>query len=295
MADCTVCLSFDFDAISSRLFRGETTPTPMSRGEFGARVGVDRVLDLLREYGIRSTFYIPGHSCDTFPEHAKRIAEAGHELANHGYCHEVPATLDRAQEAQVLDMGSDAIERICGRRPVGYRSPSWDLSPDSLALLIERGFVYDSSLMADDYTPYLCRLGDTGDTKGPYQFGKPVDLVELPISWLLDDFPHFEWNAQRGSGHAAPSHVEEIWREEFEFAYERVPGAIYTLTMHPQVIGRGHRIRMLERLIRHMQGRSGVRFATMIEMAQLWRTKLLPAAGLMPNIAQQNANKDRRR
>jgi peptidoglycan/xylan/chitin deacetylase (PgdA/CDA1 family) len=280
--ECTVCLSFDFDAISPWLFRGQTTPTPLSRGEFGARVGVHRVLDLLAEHGITCTFYIPGHTCDTFPEQAKKVADAGHEIAHHGYCHEVPASVSHDEEASILQRGSEAIRRICGRRPVGYRSPSWDLSQHSLELLLEAGFRYDSSLMADDFTPYLCRRGDKGDTSGPYRFGRPVDLVELPISWLLDDHPHFEWNAQRGSGHAAPSHVEEIWREEFEFMYERVPGGIYSLTMHPQVIGRGHRIRMLDRLIRHMRGRPGVRFATMEEVAEMVRPGLLAEAGLTP-------------
>ncbi len=280
MNDCTVCLSFDFDVISAWLFRRTTTPTPMSRGEFGARAGIGRVLDLLNEHGITATFFVPGHTCDTFPEHCRRIAAAGHEFAHHGYCHEVPASLSREDEITVLQKGIDAIERVSGRRPVGYRSPSWDLSPYSLDLLLEHGFIYDSSLMADDFTPYLCRSGDAGDTTGPYRFGQPVDLVELPVSWLLDDHPHFEWNAQRGSGHATPSDVEEIWREEFEFMYERVPGGIYTLTMHPQVIGRGHRIRMLDRLIRHMKSRPGVRFTTMQEMAQKVRPGLLAEAGI---------------
>ena len=280
VSDCTVCLSFDFDVISPWLFRGMTTPTPMSRGEFGARVGVHRVLDLLQEHGIAATFYVPGHTCDTFPDQAQRIARAGHEFAHHGYCHEVPATLSRNEESEVLQKGIEAIRRVSGSRPVGYRSPSWDLSRHSLDLLLEAGFLYDSSLMADDFTPYLCRSGDQGDTTSLYRFGRPVDLVELPISWLLDDHPHFEWNAQRGSGHAAPSHVEEIWREEFEFMYEKVPGGIYTLTMHPQVIGRGHRIRMLDRLIQLMKSRPGVRFATMREMADEWRPRLLTAAGL---------------
>jgi peptidoglycan-N-acetylglucosamine deacetylase len=280
--ECTVCLSFDFDVISSWLFRGVTTPTPMSRGEFGARVGVGRVLDLLQEHGIPATFFVPGHSCDTFPAHCKRIADAGHEFAHHGYCHEVPATLTRDEEAAVLEKGILAIERVSGKRPAGYRSPSWDLSPHSLELLLGQGFLYDSSLMADDFTPYLCRSGDEGDTTGPYRFGKPVDLVELPVSWLLDDHPHFAWNAQRGSGHATPSHVEEIWREEFEFMYENVPGGIFTLTMHPQVIGHGHTIRMLDRLIRHMRSRPGVRFAMMEEMARQARPGLLAGAGLTP-------------
>jgi peptidoglycan/xylan/chitin deacetylase (PgdA/CDA1 family) len=277
---CTVCLSFDFDAIAIWLIRGETTPTPISRGEFGARQGVPRLLDLLAEHNIPATFFVPGHTCDTFPELVGRIARSGHEVANHGYCHEVPATLSRDEEAAVLERGSAAIARATGVRPRGYRSPSWDLSPHSLDLLLAAGFKYDSSLMADDFTPYLCRKGDEGDTSGPYRFGTPVDLVELPVSWLLDDYPHFEWIARRGGGLAPASQVEEIWREEFEFMYEKVPGGIFTLTMHPQVIGRGHRIRMLDRLIRHMKGRAGVRFTTMEEAAEATRPNLLWGGGV---------------
>ena len=275
MNDCTVCLSFDFDAISGWLFRGETSPTSISRGEFGARVGIYRVLDLLTQHQIPATFFIPGHTCDTFPAETKLVAAAGYEIGHHGYCHEVPNTLTRDAEEAILERGIAAIQRICGKAPTGYRSPSWDLSPHSLDLLLAHGFRYDSSLMADDFTPYLCRSGDAGDADGPYRFGQPVPLVELPVSWMLDDFPAFEWNARRGSGLAAPSHVEEIWREEFDFMYERVPGGVFNLTMHPQVIGRAHRIRMLDRLVRHMRGRPGVRFAMLGEVAERVRPGLL--------------------
>ena len=276
--DCTVCLTFDFDAIPSHLIRGETTPTFISRGEFGARQGVPRILTLLEEHGIPATFFVPGHTCDTFPDRCREIAAAGHEVAHHGYCHEVPATLSREQEADILERGSAASARVAGKRPVGYRSPSWDLSDNSLDLLLAAGFQYDSSLMADDFTPHLCRLGDGGDTTSGYRFGRDVPLVEMPVSWVLDDYPIFEWNGARGSGLAAPSAVEEIWREEFDFMYERVPGGVFTLTMHPKVIGRGHRIRMLDRLVRHMRGLPGVRFARLGDCAEVWRGRLLAAA-----------------
>lgn len=275
--DCTVCLTFDFDAISSHLIRGETTPTFISRGEFGARQGVPRILALLADHGLPATFFVPGHTCDTFPERCREIAAAGHEIAHHGYCHEVPATLTREQEADILERGSAAIARVAGKRPLGYRSPSWDLSVNSLDLLLGAGFQYDSSLMADDFTPHLCRLGDEGDTTSGYRFGRDVPLVQMPVSWVLDDYPIFEWNGARGSGLAAPSAVEEIWREEFNFMYEHVPGGVFTLTMHPKVIGRSHRMRMLERLIRHMRGLPGVRFARLGDCAAEWRGRLLAA------------------
>ncbi|MGI8553477.1 MAG: polysaccharide deacetylase family protein [Dehalococcoidia bacterium] len=281
MNECTVCLSFDFDTMSAALFRGQDTPTLLSRGEFGARVGILRVLDLLKEYGIRASFFIPGYSADSFPERVRAIKEAGHEIANHGYLHEPPAQAggDAEQERAILRKGNEALERAAGVHPVGYRSPSWDLSPHSLRLLREEGFLYDSSLMADDFRPYLCREGDRLNRETGYVMGDETDLVELPISWILDDFPYFELRPQ-GSIMAAPSHVYEIWKGEFDYLYDRVPGGIYTLTMHPQVIGRGHRISMLEQLIRHMRSHSGVRFATQEEVAREVQPRLIEARGL---------------
>jgi len=276
MNECTVCLSFDFDTMSASIFRGQRTPTMLSRGEFGARVGILRVLDLVAEYGIRASFFIPGYSVDSFPERVKAIQAAGHEIANHGYLHEPPAQAgcDAEQERAILRKGSDAIERVTGSRPVGYRSPSWDLSEHSLRLLREEGFFYDSSLMADDFHPYLCREGDQINRDSGYVMGQETELVEVPISWILDDFPYFELRP-KNSIMAAASHVYEIWTGEFDYMVERVPGGIFTLTMHPQVIGRGHRIAMLERLIRHMRGRSGVRFTTMEEVAREAKPRLL--------------------
>jgi peptidoglycan/xylan/chitin deacetylase (PgdA/CDA1 family) len=278
MPDLAVCLSFDFDTMSANIFRGQTTPTWLSRGEYGARVGLGRILELLDEYGIRATFFVPGYTADSFPEHVRRICAAGHEIGNHGYLHEPPAQAggDAEVERGILRKGSEALHRATGVTPVGYRSPSWDLSEHSVRLLREEGFLYDSSLMADDFRPYLCREGDQLNPESGYVMGAETEVVELPVSWILDDFPYFELRPQN-SIMAAPSHVYEIWQGEFNYAYERVPGGQYVLTMHPQVIGRGHRIRMLEKLVRHMRSRPGIRFATMQEIAVEAKPALLAA------------------
>ncbi|MCC6673624.1 MAG: polysaccharide deacetylase, partial [Thermomicrobiales bacterium] len=171
--------------------------------------------------------------------------------------------------------GLAALDAIAGVRPVGYRSPAWDNSPHTIDLLLAHGFRYESSLMASDFTPYWCRTGDVIDPDGPYRFGKPVDLVEMPVSWLLDDFPHFEYIrlANRVSpGLSAASKVEEIWRDEFDFMVRDVPNGVFTLTMHPQVIGRGHRILMLERLIEHFQS-AGAQFSTLSAAAGVFRAR----------------------
>ena len=268
----TVCLSFDFDAVSIWLGWGATSPSMISRGEFGV-VGVERILRLLDRKGITATFFVTGHTADTYPDSVRAIAAAGHEIGHHGYLHENPVTLSRDEERSVLERGFEALDRSAGVRPVGYRSPSWDTSPHTIELLLEHGFRYDSSLMGRDFEPYRCRVGDEIDPDGPYRFGQEVDLVEMPVSWLLDDFPHFEYlriEQRVYPGLSAPSKVEEIWREEFAFMCEEVPGGVFTLTMHPQVIGRGHRMRMLERLIDHMAD-AGVRFTTLADAAGTYR------------------------
>ena len=265
-----VCLSFDFDQMAPRIFRGETTPTPLSRGEYGARVGMPRVLALLERYALPATFFVPGHSADTFPHLVEQAANAGHELGHHGWLHEVPATLTEEQERDVLVRGIASLRRISGITPAGYRSPSWDLSPHSIRLLREFGFRYDSSLMADDFRLYWCREGDVAHRDRAFEFGRETDLVEMPISWLLDDYPIFEFDQRTRTGMAPASCVEEIWREEFDYMVDHVPGGVYTLTMHPQVIGRGHRMLMLERLVRYMLERGAV-FRRMGDVAEAWR------------------------
>ncbi|HTY53560.1 MAG TPA: polysaccharide deacetylase [Candidatus Binataceae bacterium] len=268
-----VCLSFDFDAMSVWLGTfGSSSPSAISRGEFG-KVGAERLLAMLRQWGIPATWFIPGHTVDTYPELVGRIAADGHEIGHHGYCHENPASLSLDDEKRVLDKGIESIRKVVGRMPVGYRSPAWDLSQHSLKLLLERGFRYDSSLMGNDFTPYYCRIGDKISKDGPYLFGQEIAMVEMPVTWGLDDFPPFEWVWTSGGinpGLSAPSAVFEIWSGDFDYLYDRLEDGVFCLTMHPQVIGRGHRLLMLERLIEHIKGRDGISFRTMAEVADDW-------------------------
>ncbi len=273
----TVCLTFDFDAISLWIgpFQARS-PSAISRGEFGA-VGCRRILRFLEREQIRATFFVTGHTAETYPDLVRQIVAAGHEVGHHGYLHENPLALETPErEREVLLRGLAALDRVAGVRPVGYRSPAWDNSPWTIELLLEQGFRYESSLMGDDFTPYWCRVGDVIQEGGPYLFGSAVDLVEMPVSWILDDFPHFEYlslpaTGRTSPGHSAPSKVEEIWQGEFAFMYRDVPGGVFTLTMHPQVIGRGHRFLMLERLITWMKAHSGVQFSMLGDAAQKFR------------------------
>ena len=268
----SVCLSFDFDAMSVWLttMRSRSLST-VSRGEFG-KVGTERLLDVLRRHQVLSSWFIPGHTIDTFPDLVKHIADTGHEIGHHGYCHENPASVAPDEERRILERGVACIQRVTGKTPVGYRSPAADLSPQSVSLLVEFGFLYDSSMMANDFTPYYCRVGDEMRTDGPYIFGKEVDLVELPMDWSLDDWPYFglHWPAHH-VGLRTPEEVSRIWLADFDFLYQRMGEGVFILTMHPQVIGRGHRILMLERVIDYMRGQEGVTFKTMHQVAAEWQ------------------------
>jgi len=265
-----VCLTFDFDALSVWLGGySVVTPAMLSRGEFGARVGVPRILELLRRYDIRATFFTPGHTVESFPEVVAGIVEAGHEVGHHGYGHEDPSAQTPAEERASLERGLAALDKATGQRPLGYRSPSWDYSDLTLSLLVEYGFAYDSSLFAGDFYPYRPRLGDVVSKDQPLQRGEPAPIWEFPVHFSLDDWPHFtsSFDPYR-VGLSAPSKVFEIWAEEFNYMRVHAPGGVLTLTMHPQVIGRGHRIAMLQRLIEFILADGDVRFARLIDVAQ---------------------------
>lgn len=274
MSTVGVCLTFDFDAMSLWLGSFNTSsPTKMSQGEFGARVGAPRILEILERHGLTCTWFIPGHTVDSFPDLVKEIAARGHEIGHHGYCHESPVNLTEDEERAVLDKGIESIERVTGSAPVGYRSPAWDLSPKSVELFVEYGFEYDSSLMGRDFELYRCRVGDVPHKDRAYEFGTEVDVVEVPVSWALDDFPQFEfvWTPMYLQGLSAHEKAETMWLNDFRYMAENVPDGVFTLTMHPQVIGRGARIKILERLIEEMKSTPGVRFMRVCDVAREWK------------------------
>jgi len=265
-----VCLTFDFDAISGFIARGQTSPSWISRGEFGPRAGALRILALLKRYGIKSTWFIPGHTIETYPRACEAVVAAGHEIAHHGWTHRPPASLTREQEEGELARGNDAVRKLAGRAARGYRSPSWDLSPHSVGLLLKHGFLYDSSLMGDDYTPYYAREGDVIELEQPARFGRETTLVEMPIHWAADDAPHFEYvrtetTFRQGLMNAGA--VGENWINDFLYMRDNVDWGVLTYTCHPYVIGRGARMMMLERVIR-ADADSGAAFLTMEDAAQ---------------------------
>jgi peptidoglycan-N-acetylglucosamine deacetylase len=269
MGRSIVCLTFDFDAISGWISRGMTSPGPISRGEFGPHVGVPRILALLRDRGIRSSWYVPGHTLESYPQVCERVAAAGHEIGHHGWTHRPPASLTRDEEEEELVRANEAIHRLVGRYARGYRSPSWDLSAHSVELLLKYGFVYDSSMMADDYIPYRVRAGDLISLEQPAVFGRETPLIEMPVSWTLDDYPHFEFLRTPTwvlPGNMNANAVLQNWVDDFIYLNERLDWGVITYTFHPFVIGRGHRMLALHKLVSALEARGAV-FMTLEDAA----------------------------
>jgi peptidoglycan/xylan/chitin deacetylase (PgdA/CDA1 family) len=274
-----VCLTFDFDAISVWIGNFHaSSPSAISRGEFGV-VGARRLLDMLGEWKIPSTWFVPGHTADTYPDAVAQIAAAGHEIGHHGYRHERLGSSE--EEIRDFDMAIAALKRVTGHAPVGYRSPAAGLTPRTLELLVSHGMLYDSSMMGDDFTPYYCRVGDQVPKDSAFIFGPPTEVVELPFTWGLDDFVAFEHIWTRNGinpGIASPSRIFEVWAGDFDYLYDRLGEGTYILTLHPQCIGRGHRLLMLERLVDHIRSRDGIGFKTMREVAEEFKRSRPPQA-----------------
>jgi peptidoglycan/xylan/chitin deacetylase (PgdA/CDA1 family) len=275
-----VCLTFDFDTMSGFIARGMTTPTPLSRGEFGARAS-RRILAFLQKLGIRTTWFVPGFTIESYRRECDAVVEGGHEIAHHSWAHIPPATMRREEEEADLIRANDAIARISGHKARGYRSPSWDLSENTIDLLVAHGFLYDSSLMGGDYGPYWARHGDVVELGKPYQFGEETALIEMPISWSLDDYPHFEFVRTPGTVLASlqPARaVMENWLDEFRYMKKEVDWGVLTYTMHPYVIGRGYRMLAMEDFVAKLLGEGAI-FMTMEEAAAEARKRLTLCPG----------------
>jgi peptidoglycan/xylan/chitin deacetylase (PgdA/CDA1 family) len=254
-ARVAVGLSFDVDNATAALSTGNLDYEVLSRGEYGAVDGLPRILRLLERHEVPASFFIPAVSLELHPDMLKAIQAStlGHEIGVHGWIHERLPVLDNEREEQrLLDQSIETLTRMTGRRPVGYRAPSWKFSRFTLAQVKAAGFLYDSSLMASD-DAYEVQLD-----------GQPTGLVELPIERIVDDAPYFGGGADGSM--PSVSAVYEVFQSEFDVAYEE--RGLYLLTMHPHMIGHRSRAAMLERLIRYMKGRPGVWFATHEQIAR---------------------------
>jgi peptidoglycan-N-acetylglucosamine deacetylase len=251
-ARCAASFSFDFDA--EEVWIGEDPdnagrPGVLSQGTYGAKVAVPKLLDLLDRHGVRASFFVPGRVAERHPDRVEEIVSAGHELAHHGYTHTSPTSLTREDEETELAKGKQILESF-GAEVVGYRSPSWDFSAHTLELIEAHGFRYSSNLM-DDVFPYR---------------HEGSAIVEVPIQWILDDAPHFWFDAATWTKKiSTTAEFRQIWEEEFLGIREFGGCAIFT--MHPQIIGRPSRLRALDAFIGSVKETEDVWIATCAEIA----------------------------
>ncbi|MGW4525579.1 polysaccharide deacetylase family protein [Amycolatopsis sp. NPDC004378] len=240
-AKVAVALSFDSDHETPALRDGEVLPGKLAQGEYGARVGVPRILDLLRRHNAPASFFVPAVSALLHEGEVKSYVDDGHEVALHGWIHERNTALTETEERDLAFRAADVLERLAGTRPVGIRTPSWDFSAHTLAITRELGLKYDSSLMADD------------DCYEILEHGEPTGVVELPVEWIRDDAPYFMMDRFASlRPYTPPRGVLTIWRDEFDAAL--ADGGIFQLTMHPHIIGHRSRLTVLSELLDHISG-----------------------------------------
>lgn len=258
-ARCAVALSFDSDHETNELRDGGESVSKLSQGQYGNRQGVPRILDILAAHDVKASFFVPAVTALLYPDEQRRVVAEGHEIGIHGWIHERNSVLPLEAERDLQMRAAQTLERICGVRPVGIRTPSWDFSPNTLAITREMGLLYDSSLMADvDCYELLLNGENTG-------------VVELPVEWIRDDAVYFNMNRFAGlRPYTPPAAVFDIFKREFDCAYRE--GGLFQLTMHPHISGYRSRIWILEELIRYARSHAGVWFATHAEIVRYAKT-----------------------
>ena len=280
-------IGVDVDAVAGWLgsYGGENSPCDISRGLFAGEVGVPRLVQLFDRLGIPTSWFIPGHSIETFPTQCKMVVDAGHEIGMHGYSHENPISMTPEQEEAVMDRCIELIERLCARRPTGYVAPWWEFSTVTNELLLKKGIKYDHSLMNDDFHPFYVRVGDSWTpidySKHPDEWMRPLvrgeetDLIDIPGSWYLDDLPPmmFIKSAPNSHGFIKPRDIEELWCDQFDWVYREYDYAVFAITIHPDVAGRPQVLLMLERVYDYLSKHAGVRFCTFDAIADDFRRR----------------------
>ncbi|WP_290810615.1 polysaccharide deacetylase [Halovivax sp.] len=263
-----VCLTYDFDAVAAWLAQGR--PGFASWGVYGAETAAPRLLDLHDRYEVPSTWFVPGHTAESFPEVAGRVHDDGHEIAHHGWSHEALPTLSPAEERADFVRGIDALYDLTGEKPDGFRAPDGGFSPRTVELLEEFGFGWDSSEGVRDFRPYRLRTGATLDLDAPYEPGRETGIVEVPLVWHRDDWMQLfpvvsgpEWVA-----YGEEPAVFERWRTDLDWMRERVDEGVFTLLLHPQCAGRAPFVAEFEAFLADVLEMDDVTFATCGEVAR---------------------------
>ena len=282
MGKIDVAIGIDADCVAGWLgsYGGEDSPADLSRGLAAGNEGIPRLLRLLEDEGVPSSWYVPGHTIETFREEIEAVAAADHEIGVHGYTHENPTDLSREQEDAIIERSIELVEDVTGSEPVGHRASWWEFSDNTPDLVEKHGFLYDSSLMERAFEPGWMRKGDEWERiqydedpetwMEPYRYGEETDVVEIPISWFRDDIPPMLFIKQPNynAGYASPKMIyEEYYKRQFDFLYNRRGAGVYTLTIHPDVHGLPHMISYLGEFIQYVNGHEDAEFATLEEIA----------------------------
>jgi len=256
---CAVIFTFDLDAETFWFSRNDLSyndPSKLAEGSYGPKIGIPRILKLLNKTEIKATFFIPGWVIEKYTEIVRSIVKEGHEVGYHGYLHEKVKLI--SEEKKRIEKTKKIMKRHLNIKPVGYRAPEAELTEEVLKLVKNNGFRYSSNFMNAD-APYL------------HEFKDGKTLVELPTSWLYDDSSHFFFTLQEPSRRPIASHktVSEIWKAEFDGIYQE--GGSLVFMLHPQIIGRVSRIKMLENLINYIKKRDEVFLGTAKEAAEIFK------------------------
>jgi len=242
-------------------------------------------LKLFKKYDMQTSFFIPGHSLETFPKEMQMIVEAGHEVGAHGYMHENPVAMTPTQEEDVLVKSIELIEKLTGKVPTGYVAPWWEMSNSTAALLQKYSFSYDHSQMYRDFQPFYARVGDewnvidyttsASEWMHPLKHGKEIDLVDIGANWYVDDLPPmlFMKKSPNSHGFVSPRDIEQLWRDQFDWVYREMDYGVFALTIHPDVSGRPQVLLMLERLIEYINGHEGCEWMTFDAIANDFRSR----------------------
>ncbi len=253
-ARCAVALSFDSDHETNELRDGGTSLARLCWGQYGA-LGVERIRAILTRHAVPATFFVPGVTALLHPDEQRALVAEGHEIGMHGWIHEVASGLAPSEERELMLRAADTLEQVTGRRPVGVRAPSFEISRETLAIAEEMGLSYDASLMGRD-DPHEILLD-----------GERLRLIEIPAAWVRDDGAYL-WieRFQALRPYTPPADVFDIFRRELEAAH--ADGGLFQLLMHPHVIGYRSRIWILDEIIRHAKALGSVWFASHAEIAE---------------------------
>ncbi|AWT24871.1 MULTISPECIES: polysaccharide deacetylase family protein [Corynebacterium] len=282
-----VSFGIDIDAVAGWLgsYGGADSPNDIQRGIFAGEVGIPRLLKLFSRHDLRTTWFIPGHSLETFPDQCRAIVDAGHEVGGHGYSHENPVAMTPQQEHDVVEKATELLTELAGKAPRGYTAPWWEMSSYTPTVLKEFGYTYDHSQSHKDFVPWYSRVGEKWTpidyTRAPeywmkpLEFGREIDLVEVAANWYVDDLPPmmFIKSSANSHGFVSPNDIEQLWKDQFDWVYRELDYAVFPITIHPDVSGRPQVLLMLERLINYMKEFEGVEFTTMGEIADDFRRR----------------------